>query len=484
MSQRLQAIRRIFGAIIGLSSLISLPPLFLALALGEGASTAFLDSFVIAAVIGFLLWFPVRHVRYELRLRDGFLITAGTWILAVMVTAIPFCLGPPYLSYTDAVFEAASGLTTTGATVIVGLDDLPRSILFFRSLLCYFGGMGIVILAVAILPMLKVGGMQLFRAESTGPSKDSKLTPRIAETARALWLVYTGLNILCMLAYWLGGMSFFDAVCHAMSTVATGGFGNYDASFGFWDSSLLDMIAIVFMLLGGINFSLHWYAWRRATIGHYQADSELRTFLIICAAASLVVALTLWLGGTHANFLEALRHASFQVVSNITTTGFVTTGFVDWPGLAPLLLIMIGFVGGCAGSTSGGMKVARVQMVVRQGLREIKQLVHPKGQFLVKVGGRRVSESVVISVAGFCTLYIISYLVMTLALTALGVDIVTAFSAIAACQNNMGPGLGEVAAHFRDFDDLEVWICSFAMVLGRLEVFTILVLLTPQFWQE
>ena len=484
MSQRVQAMRRVFGAIIGLSSLISLPPLVMALVLGEATVQAFLDTFLIAALVGFALWWPVRHVRYDLRLRDGFLITAGTWVLAILVTAIPFNLGPPFLSYTDAVFEAASGLTTTGATVIVGLDDLPKSMLFFRASLCYLGGMGIVILAVAILPMLKVGGMQLFRAESTGPTKDSKLTPRIAETARALWLVYTGLNIFCAAAYWIGGMSLFDAICHAMPTVATGGFANYDASFGYWDSSVLEMIAIVFMFLGGVNFSLHWYAWRRATVSHYQADSELRTFLAICAVASMAVGLALWFGGTFDSPWDSLRHGTFQVVSNITTTGLVTTGFTQWPAFAPLLLIMIGFIGGCAGSTSGGIKVARVQMVVRQGLREIRQLVHPRGQFVVKVGGKRVSESVVISVAGFCTFYILSYLAMTLALTALGVDIVTAFSAIAACLNNMGPGLGEVAMHFRDLDDAEVWICTFAMVLGRLEVFTILVLLTPQFWRE
>lgn len=484
MSQRLQAIRRIFGAIVGLSSLISLPPLAIALARHEASVQAFADSFLIAAVIGFVLWFPVRGVRYELRLRDGFLITAGTWILAILVAAIPFTLGPPFLSYTDAVFEAASGLTTTGATVIVGLDDLPKSVLFYRALLCYLGGMGIVILAVAILPMLKVGGMQLFRAESTGPTKDSKLTPRIADTAKALWLIYTGLNALCVLAYWIGGMSLFDAVCQSMSTVATAGFGNYDANLGHWNSGLIEIIATVFMFLGGLSFGLHWYAWRRATISHYQADAELRAFVRICAVASLAIALSLWLGGRFDTFLESLRHATFQVVSNITTTGFTTVGFTDWPGFAPLLLIMIGFIGGCAGSTSGGMKVARVQMVVRQGVREIKQLVHPKGQFVVKVGGKRVSESVVISVAGFCTLYILSYLVMTLLLTALGVDIVTAFSAIAACLNNMGPGLGQVAVHFKDLEDLPVWICSIAMVLGRLEVFTLLVLLTPQFWQE
>jgi trk system potassium uptake protein TrkH len=484
LSERTCTLLRIFGAIIALSATISLPPLFLAWWWNEPSATAFFESFLVAGLAGLILWYPVRDARYEMRLRDGFLIVSGVWIIAVLVTALPFMLAEPRLSYTDAVFEAASGLTTTGATVIVGIETLPKSVLFYRASLCYFGGMGIVILAVAILPMLRIGGMQLFRAETTGPQKDSKLTPRIADTAKALWLVYTGLVVLCALAFWVGGMSFFDAVCHAMSTVATGGFGNYDASFGYWNSGLLDSIAILFMFLGGLNFGLHWYAWRRATLGHYRADSEALGFFWICLVVSLAVALAIWLGGRFDEPMQALRHATFQVVSNITTTGFVTTGFVDWPGFAPLILMMVGFVGGCAGSTSGGMKVARVQMVVRQGFRELKQLVHPKGQFLVKVSGKRVSESVVISVAGFCTLYILSFLVMTLALTADGVDIVTAFSAIAACINNMGPGLGAVAAHFRDMSDFAVWVCSFAMVLGRLEVFTLLVLLTPQFWRD
>ncbi|KFN49898.1 TrkH family potassium uptake protein [Arenimonas composti] len=483
MSRRLQAIRRIFGAIIGLSALIPLPPLALALYDGDATAQAFFDAFAIAAVIGLILWYPVRSVRYELRLRDGFLITAGTWVLSILVASIPFRLAPPYMSWTDAVFEATSGLTTTGATVIVGLEALPRSVLFYRALLCYLGGMGIVILAVAILPMLKVGGMQLFRAESTGPTKDSKLTPRIADTAKALWAVYTGLILICAICYWLAGMSLFDAICHGMTTVGTAGFGNYDLNLGHFDSATIEVIATVFMFLGGCSFGLHWYAWRRATVNHYLADAELKLLLRLCIAATLAVGLALWLGGRFP-FAEAMRHAAFQVVSNVTTTGYTTVGFTDWPGFAPLLLVMLAFVGGCAGSTSGGIKVARVQMVVRQGLREIKQLVHPKGQFLVKVGGKRVSESVVISVAGFCTLYILSYLVMTLLLAALGVDLVTAWSAIAASLNNLGPGMGEVAMHFRDMDDAAVWICSFAMVLGRLEVFTLLVLFTPQFWQE
>lgn len=484
MSQRLQAMQRIFGGIVALSSLITVPPIVIAHLLGEASRNAFFDSFLLIGAAGLILWFPARNAEYELRLRDGFLIVASVWVIASLVTAIPFMMAAPHLSFTDAVFEAASGLTTTGATTIVGLDALPRSVLFYRSSLCFIGGMGIVILAVAILPMLKIGGMHLFRAESTGPQKDNKLTPRIADTAKALWLVYVGLNVICALAYWMGGMSFFDAVCHALSTLATGGFSTHDASFGYWNSPLLDGTATIFMLLGGVSFGLHWYAWRRATISHYQVDSEFRAFLRIILIAAVVVSLTTWLGGRFGSFSEAFGHGLFQVVSNITTTGFTTTGFSDWPGMAPLLLIMLGFVGGCAGSTSGGIKVARVQMVVRQGLREIKQLVHPKGQFVVKLGGKRVSESVVISVAGFCALYILSYLVMTLALTASGVDILTAFSAVAACINNLGPGLGAASVTFRELNDFSVWICSFAMILGRLEVFTVLVLLTPQFWTE
>jgi trk system potassium uptake protein TrkH len=484
MRQRRQALQRVFGALIALSSLVSLPPLALALWWAEPTVQAFFDALVLPLVLGLALWWPVRNVRYELRLRDGFLITALAWATASVVTAIPFMLAPPYLPFTRAVFESTSGLTTTGATMITGLEHLPRSLLFYRASLCYLGGIGIVILAVAILPMLRIGGMQLFRAESTGPQKENKLTPRIAETARALWYIYTGLTTACALAYWIAGMNLFDALTHAMTTVATAGFANYDASFGHWDSGLIDGIAIVFMFAGGVNFGLHWYAWRRATVSQYQADIELRSFFWIAAACAALVALQAWAGGRFDDPLQALRHALFQTVSNITTTGFTSTGFADWPGLAPWLLVLVAFVGGCAGSTSGGMKVARIQMVVRTGLREIRQLVHPKGQFVVKVGGKRVSESVVISVAGFCTLYLLSFLAMTLLVAASGADLLTAITAVASCINNLGPGLGEVAAHFQSLNDFAVWVCTFAMILGRLEIFTLLVLLTPQFWQE
>jgi len=481
---RMQAMQRVFGAIVALSSLIALPPLLLAWWWDEPTQAAFLDAVLLIAAVGLVLWYPVRRAEYELRLRDGFLITAALWGIASVVTAVPFMLAAPYLSFVDAVFEATSGLTTTGATVITGLDALPRSMLFYRQSLQFVGGMGIVILAVAIMPMLKVGGMQLFRAETTGPTRDNKLTPRIAETARALWFVYLGLNVLCAAAYWIGGMSGFDAICHAMATVASGGFSTYDASFGHFDSPLLEAICCVFMLIAAINFGMHWYAWRRATLSHYQADSEGRALLLVCAAAIALVTLQLWQAGTFPSFWESLRHGAFQTISNLSTTGFVTTGFVHWPGAAPLLLVLVAFIGGSSGSTAGGIKVARWQMLVRQGLREVRQLVHPKGQFVVKVGGKRVSESVVISVGGFFTLYVLSYFALVVLLALTGTSTETALAAIAASLTNVGPGLGEVAVHFESMSDFATWVCSFAMILGRLEVFTILVLLTPQFWNE
>ena len=480
----MQAMQRVFGAIVALSSLIAVPPLLLAWYWDEPTQAAFLDAVALIAAVGLVLWYPVRHAEYELRLRDGFLITAALWVIASVVTAVPFMLAEPHLRFVDAVFEATSGLTTTGATVITGLDALPRSMLFYRQSLQFVGGMGIVILAVAIMPMLKVGGMQLFRAETTGPTRDNKLTPRIAETARALWFVYLGLNAMSAAAFWIGGMSLFDAVCHGMSTVASAGFSTHDASFAYWDSPLLEAIACVLMLVGATNFGMHWYAWRRATLSHYQADSELRGLLWIVLVVSALVTLQLWLAGTFASFGEALRHGVFQTISTLTTTGFVTTGFVDWPGAAPLLLVLIAFVGGCSGSTAGGIKVARWQMLLRQGLREVRQLVHPKGQFVVKVGGKRVSESVVISVGGFFVLYVVCYIALVLAMAATGTDSHTALAAVAASLTNVGPGLGEVAVHFADINDIGTWLCSFSMILGRLEVFTILVLLTPQFWNE
>ena len=485
MSQRFRAIQRILGVIIVLSSLTKLPPALLALAWGEqDTPEVFFGSFLVSFMIGIGLWLPARRVNYDMRLRDGFLIVTMTWVFASLVSALPFVHGPPFLSYSDAIFEATSGLTTTGATVIVGLDDLPRSVLFYRQLLQFLGGMGIVILAVAILPMLKIGGTQLFRAESTGPTKDTKLTPRIAETAKALWGVYFGLTLLCAASFWVGGMSLFDAICHAMSTVSTGGFSTYDAAFGFWDSPILEWTAVVFMMLGGINFGLHFVAWRRASMAVYGSDSELRAFLRIVVASSLIVTLMIWFGGDYAGFGDSLRFATFQVVSSITTTGYAVAGFDQWSGAAPLLVLGVAFIGGCSGSTVGGLKVARVVMVVRQGYREIKQLVHPKAQFLVKMGGRRVSESVVLSVSGFIAIWMLCFVMLMLGMNLTGLDVESSFGAAVATMTNHGPGLGAVATSFAGVNDGAVWLGTLGMILGRLEVFSLLVLLTPQFWRE
>ena len=484
MNRRLAAIQRVLGVIVAFSSLSKLPPALLAVAFDEPVAHVFFTSFAASALAGVALYWPVRHVEYNLRLRDGFIIVTLTWVVASLVSALPFMHAPPYLSFSAALFEATSGLTTTGATIIVGLDGLPRSVLFYRQLLQFLGGMGIVILAVAILPMLRVGGTQLFRAESTGPSKDTRLTPRIAETAKALWTVYFVLTLLCALAYWLAGMSLFDAVCHAMSTTSTAGFSTHDASFGYWANPIIDSVAIVFMILGGINFGLHYVAWRRATTTVYFGDSELRAYLRIIFGASVIVTLALWLGGSFSGLGESFRHASFQVVSNLTTTGYATTGFDHWAGLAPLLLLGLAFIGGCSGSTSGGIKVARVMMMLRQGFREVRQLVHPKGQFVVKMGGRRVSESVVLSVSGFVGLWMLCFVVLVLAMNLTGLDILSSFGAATATLTNLGPGLGEVAGSFAGVNSGAVWLGIVAMILGRLEVFTVLVLLMPGFWKE
>jgi len=481
---RLFVVQRITGAVIALTGVIMLPPLAISLAFDDGISATFIESAGLALLVGALLWLPVRRARGELRLRDGFIVVTAIWVMVSASCAVPFMLGPTRLGVTDAYFEAASGLTTTGATVITNLDQLPQSLLFYRQSLCFLGGMGIVILAIAVLPMLRIGGSQLFRAETTGPVKDSKLTPRIAETARALWLVYVGLNAACAVAFWLGGMKLLDAIGHAFSAVATGGFSTHDASLGYYDSPLLEMVCVLFMFLGGINFALHFVAWQRASGTPYFRDAELKAYFAIALSISALVAFNVYAHGVFPTFLESFRHALFHTVSNLTTTGYTTTGFAGWPGFAPMLLVLIGFVGGCSGSTSGGMKVVRVMILFRQGAREVLQLIHPRGRFLVKIGGLSVPGAVLAAVTAFCTLYVFSYVVMALALAGTGVDLVTAWSAVAVCINNMGPGLGLVSVHFRDLEDAAVWICSFAMILGRLEVFTVLVLFSPAFWKE
>ena len=481
---RSRAITKVLGVIVALTATTKLPSLLYALAAGEATARIYAGSFALSALVGFLMYWPNRAVAYELRLRDGFLIVTLSWVSACLASAMPLMYGPPYLSFTHAMFEVMSGLTTTGATVISGLDALPRSVLLYRQVLQFLGGMGIVILAVAILPMLKVGGTQLFRAETTGPSRDSRLTPRIAETAKALWLVYAGLTLMCAGAFWVAGMGLFDAVCHALSTVSTGGFSTHDAAFDHWDSGLLDVIAIVFMGLGGVNFALHFTAWRNASFRGYFQDPELRAYVAILAGAAALVTLVVWTQGSYPDLPAALRNGAFMTVSAMTTTGFTVAGFDAWPSIAPLVIMLVAIVGGCSGSTVGGLKVARVLMVLRQGVREVHQLVHPRGQFLVRMGGRRVPEGVVLSVSGFITLWMACFVALVLCMMLAGLDLVSAFGGTVATMANLGPGLGTVTYGFGDVSDATVWLGTFGMLLGRLEVFSVLVLFTPMFWRE
>lgn len=480
-----RAIRFIVGLLLVFSSLTMVPPAIIAGVTGGGALRAFGLAIAITLLAGAAVALPVRHVPTDLRVRDGFLVVALCWSVVSLSAALPLLLvSPPQISLTDAVFEAVSGLTTTGATVITDLDRLSPATLFYRQELQWLGGMGILVLAVAVLPMLRIGGMQIYRAETPGPMKDNKLTPRITETAKALWYIYLGLTILCIIAFMVAGMRPFDAIAHAFSTIATGGFSPYDASIGHFDSALIEAVCIIFMAIAGVNFGLHYLAWRRASIAPYAKNSEVRTYLAVLGTMAVVVAVYLAASQTFENFGEALRHGLFQVVSVGTSTGFVTDAFYLWPGFLPALLIIVSFMAGCAGSTSGGMKVIRVLLLYKQGVREIKRLIHPRAEMPIKVGGRTMPPRVMDAIWGFFSLYMVCFVVMSLILAGTGLDLVTAVSAVAACINNLGPALGEAGPHFADLNDTAKWVLSFAMLLGRLEIFTLLVLFTPGFWRD
>ncbi|MGD8644855.1 MAG: TrkH family potassium uptake protein [Chromatiales bacterium] len=482
---QLSVVQRILGLLLMLFSLAMLPPALIAWLYQEDSVIAFLDGFGIILVAGFLLWLPVRRVSKDLRLRDGFVVVVMFWGVLGVVGALPLLLSDqPDIGVTDAIFESVSGLTTTGATVITGLDTLPRSILFYRQQLQWMGGMGIIVLAVAILPMLGVGGMQLYRAETPGPVKDTKLTPRITETAKALWYIYLGLTTLCALAYWAAGMSLFDAVAHSFSTVAIGGFSTHDASMGYFDSPLIEAVAVVFMLLSGANFALHFTAWRGLSLAPYAADAEFKTYLTILGVVAVVTTGYLYAVSYFSDLGSALHHGVFQAVSIGTTTGFTTSEYHNWPGFLPVLLLFVSFIGGCAGSTGGGMKVIRFLLLYKQGLRELKQLVHPNAYITVKIGRSPLPERVIEAVWGFFAAYVAVFVIMQLLLMATGLDQVTAFSAVAATLNNLGPGLGEVGLNYAGLNDFSKWVLCFAMVLGRLEIFTLVILLTPAFWRR
>ena len=476
-------IARILGLLLMLFSLAMVPPIVVSVIYQDAATQAFITAMVIIFGIGFTLWLPVRAARQDLRTRDGFLIAAMFWLTLGSAGTLPFMLSEqPGLSLADAFFESISGWSTTGATVMTGLELLPKSILWYRQQLQWLGGMGIIVLAVAILPMLGIGGMQLYRAEMPGPMKDSKLTPRIAETAKSLWYVYVFLTVACALSYWLAGMNGFDAIVHSFSTVGIGGFSTYDRSIGHFNSPLIEAICMFFMLIAAVNFSMHFLAWRNRSIKHYFNNNEVAFFLKVLGGAAVLSVGTLWYSGTY-SLPEAIRYGLFELATIATTTGFSTTDFTKWPEFVPVMIFMLAFMGGCTGSTAGGMKVIRVLLIFKQGVHEIRRLIHPNAVMQVKLGKQVIAERILSGVWGFFAVYSFTFIVMALALMATGLDQVTAFSAVGACLNNLGPGMGAVTANYGNISDAAKWLLAFTMLLGRLEIFTILVLFSPSFWR-
>lgn len=481
----LQIVAKILGVLLIIFSATHLTPLLVSFLYRDGNSFPFAAAFAVTLLTGLALWLPSRRIQRDLRYRDGFLVVVLFWTVLASFGAIPFLLSDFHdLSITDAFFESMSGLTTTGGTILTQLDSLPESTLFYRQQLQWLGGMGIVVLAVAIMPMLGIGGMQLYRAETPGPMKDSKLTPRITESAKALWYIYLGLTGLCAFAYWVAGMSVFDAICHAFSTVAIGGFSTHDQSLGYFDSAAIEMVAIAFMLLAAANFSLHFLAWRNRSIKPYLRDSEYGFFFIILILGALITIGGLTYHDTYSDTTTAIRQGLFHVVSVFTTTGFTSSGFAWWPAALPVLLIFMSFIGGCAGSTAGGMKVLRILLMYKQSKKEIIRLVHPNAVLSIKLGRQVISDTVIGTVTAFVVMYLLSFGVIALALAMIGVDWITAFTAVAACLNNLGPGLEGVAANYSELGDAAKWILAFAMLLGRLELFTLLVLFTATFWKD
>jgi len=464
-------------------SLTMLPPAAVSLWYADGQWQAFVQAFLIGFLASFPPWWPLRRRLPTLRRRDGFIVVSMFWIVLSLLGALPFLLGE-HLNFVDALFESVSGFTTTGATVATDIESLPPSILYYRHQLQWLGGMGLVVLAVAILPLLGIGGMHIYRAETPGPIKDEKMMPRLIHSARAMWMIYIALTIACALSYWLAGMTPFDAIAHSFSTISTGGFSTHDASLAYYASDTIDFVAIVFMLLGAINFSVHFAVLRKRSLSPYLQDIEVRSFLMFVIASTLLIAVVLRWTGYYPSLLDALINADFEVVSVITSTGLGAADFTQWPTFLPVLLIFISFIGGCGGSTAGGMKVMRVLLLIKEAVREVNHLIHPRSVKLVKIGGRILQERTTQAIWGFFGMYVIVFVVLMLSMMATGLDQITAFSAVATSINNLGPGLGDVAYTFATVGTGAKLISVLAMLLGRLEIFSLLVLLSPAFWRE
>jgi trk system potassium uptake protein TrkH len=478
LAQTLGLIIMIFGVSLVIPAAISH-------VLGDGAETAYDETLLATFFCGALLWFAARGHRGELQVRDGFLLVALAWTVLPAFATLPLLLQLG-LSFTDAYFETVSGLTTSGATVLSDLDKLPPSINVWRTQLVWMGGMGVMVLAVAILPLLGVGGAQIFKAETPGPMKDAKLTPRITHTAKGLWVVYFAMTFVCIVSFKVAGMTWLDALIHAFSTMGLGGFSSHDASFGFWDSPAIEAVTIVFMLAASLNFATHFVAVRRRSFAPYVRDPEAGMVLLAMLGSVLMIALYLWWTATYPSFWTALRFSAFNVVSIASTTGFANTDFALWPAFAPLWMLYLCCFATSSGSTGGGIKMIRALVLLKQSVREFTRIVHPRALVPLKIGGHAVENNLIFAVLAFMLVYGLTMVGLSLLLTATGLDFITAFSAVTACINNMGPGLGQVgpASTYAVLTDFQTWVCTVAMLLGRLELFTLLVVFTPAFWRK
>ena len=469
----------IFGLLMGF-------PLGVSMWLDDGATLAYDQSMFATFVVGLVIWVLTRGARRDLRVHDGFFLVAATWIVLPLFGALPLLAYIPDLAFTDAYFEAVSGLTATGATVLSGLDALPTSINLWRTFMHWIGGMGVIVLVVAVLPLLGIGGRQLFKAEVPTPMKDTSLTPRIAETAKGLWMTYLLLTVACALSLWWAGLEGWDALIHAFSIAGLGGFSNKDASMGHFDNLNVELVTIVFAVLAGLNYATHYLALVHRTPRPYGQDPELRWFFGVLAVTVVFLTVYLLEGGAYQDGALAFRHVSFHAVSLATSLGLATHDYTLWPMFAQIWILFLGSFVACSGSTGGGIKMMRAMILYKQVFREIVRSLHPNAVRPVRMGRNPVPENILLAVLGFSFMYMVSIVSLTLVLSATGLDLLTAFSAVVACLNNTGPGLESVgpASNYQALAAFQKWVLAFAMILGRLEIFTLLVVLTPTFWRR
>ncbi|HTY04275.1 MAG TPA: potassium transporter TrkG [Rhodocyclaceae bacterium] len=486
MLGRLLPVFHVLGGMLMFFSITYLMPIAASLITGDGTWDDFVDAMAITFGFGVALWGVTQRHKRELKARDGFLLVTFAWILMAAIATLPLMLAIDGLSFTDAFFETMSGLSTTGATVLTGLENLPPAINLWRHELNWLGGMGIIVLAVAILPLLGVGGMQLYKAETTGVNKESKLTARIGDTAKALWATYFFITVACILSLKVVGMNWLDAICHAFAAMGLGGFSTYDASVGHFDSPAIEFVLIVFMMLAALNFATHFLAWRQGSLRVYWHDMEVRGVFTLVGGSTLICSVYLWWQGTYPDFLTCLRHAAFNLVSIATDCGFASQDYDKWPIFVPLWMLFLSCITASSGSTGGGIKMIRTLILARQAQVELKRLIHPQVVAPVRVGETVVSQQIAGAVLGFIFLYILTVGELTFFLLASGLDFTSSITAIVACINNAGPGLNVVgpAQNYQSLTDFQTWVCSAAMLIGRLEVMTVFVLITPAFWKK